>query len=423
MKVLVICHNQFSTTHNNGKTLSAIFSSFRKEELCQLYFTPIGEIDTSRCDNYYCISDKDAIKSVIFRNKCGIDIVNNDIHTIATSHQNSEKAIYTKKFLRSIIWFLSSWYHGGLSSWLKKQKPNLIFYVGGDSYFSHVIANTIADKLKIPLASYFTDDYVINTPDTLYNWFLKKYYSKTVSRSSALFGIGKAMADDYSVYYHKQFYPIMNIIDIPRPKEWTRKDAKIISINYYGGLHLGRAREIIRFAQFLDHHAKNVNTKFIINIYSFSKPSSEETEVMNKLRINVNPALSGAGLKQAMLDTDVFLHVESIEDRFHSLTKLSVSTKIPEYMSMQKPIIAFGPADVASFKVIADSNSSLVIDDIDNEELMRKQADQLLAIVMSDEKMKAIARDNYEYAKNNFDKKTVSLTFRKQLEGTIDNYN
>lgn len=64
MKVLIISHNVFSKTDNMGKTLSTYFSSFKSDELAQFYIhSQIPTLDI--CSNYYRITDKEAIKSIL----------------------------------------------------------------------------------------------------------------------------------------------------------------------------------------------------------------------------------------------------------------------------------------------------------------------------------------------------------------------
>jgi hypothetical protein len=45
MKVLVISHNSFSKSSNNGKTLEALFSEFRRDNIYQLFFNDSEELD------------------------------------------------------------------------------------------------------------------------------------------------------------------------------------------------------------------------------------------------------------------------------------------------------------------------------------------------------------------------------------------
>lgn len=423
MKVLVISHNSFSKTHNNGKTLSAMFSAFRKEELCQLYFTPVGSPDFDRCVDYYLISDKDALKSIIQRRQCGIIAIRrneNYNQRIQSSSRMKPRPTKTKKFIRSLVWLLSGWYYGGLNKWLAAQKPNVIFYVGGDSFFSHYIAMKLSNKLQVPLISYFTDDYIINPPEDLYNKILKHIYKKTINKSTKLFAIGTKMADDYAVYYQREFKPIMNIVDIPPEVQNKISIKEVITINYFGGLHLGRFQELIRFAQFMKSDVcEMLKKKYTIGVYSFTSISDDMRKKMAEVGITLNPGVTGDELKHIMQGTDIFLHVESVRADFHSLTKLSVSTKIPEYMSLAKPIIAFGPADVASFRVIADANPTMVINDIADPAQMKEQASRIITLINSDERLKEIAACNYTYAKTHFDKAVVAKKFKKELQELV----
>ena len=47
-----------------GKTLSSLFSSFEKEELCQLYIYP-SVPDLDYCNSFFRITDKDVVKSIL----------------------------------------------------------------------------------------------------------------------------------------------------------------------------------------------------------------------------------------------------------------------------------------------------------------------------------------------------------------------
>ncbi len=424
LKVLIISHNSFSKTHNNGKTLSAIFSAFRPEELCQLYFTTIGSPDYERCRDYYFISDKDAVKSIFRRNRCGCQLPKvpvRDTEFIKSVMRTNTRPGIIKKYIRTLIWNFSAWYRGGCKKWLEIQKPDAIFYVGGDGVFSHRISVNLSEKLNIPLATYFTDDYIINPPSDCYKKLLQKTYKKTVTRSAMLFAIGRKMADDYTAYYNKEFKPIMNIVDIPPKEEW-KAPKENIAINYFGGLHLGRAAEIMRFARFMRDKVKDsLKKSYTIGIFSFAALSEEELKELKDLGIVFHQGLTGVELTEAMRKSDILLHVESVKKEFHSLTKLSVSTKIPEYMCLTMPVMAFGPTDVASFSVIAEANPAMVINDVEDSFMMDKQADQIIKILNSDIKLASIAEANYNYSKDHFDKRIVAEQFRNEVVSMIKN--
>ena len=54
------------------------------------------------------------------------------------------------------------------------------------------------------------------------------------------------------------------------------------------------------------------------------------------------------------------VHVESKKRKYRNITKLSVSTKISEYLAFRKCILAYGPIDVASIKYLKDNKSGIV---------------------------------------------------------------
>ena len=64
MKVLIISHTSLNTHNNMGKTLSTLFSSFDRSELCQLYIYPMMP-DVDQCDSYYRVTDKDVLKGLL----------------------------------------------------------------------------------------------------------------------------------------------------------------------------------------------------------------------------------------------------------------------------------------------------------------------------------------------------------------------
>jgi glycosyltransferase involved in cell wall biosynthesis len=57
----------------------------------------------------------------------------------------------------------------------------------------------------------------------------------------------------------------------------------------------------------------------------------------------------------------VLLHVEAFDDTVRAYTRLSLSTKIPQYMSSGRPILAYGPGELASCRYIADCDCGRVV--------------------------------------------------------------
>ena len=52
---------------------------------------------------------------------------------------------------------------------------------------------------------------------------------------------------------------------------------------------------------------------------------------------------------------DVLVFVESFAEEQIEKTRYSLSTKIPEYLSLKKPIFAVGPENISSMRYISDT--------------------------------------------------------------------
>jgi len=63
---------------------------------------------------------------------------------------------------------------------------------------------------------------------------------------------------------------------------------------------------------------------------------------------------------------DVLVHVESFFEEDSARTRLSISTKIPQYMASGKAILAYGPSDLTSLRYINRNRAGVVFTDEGN---------------------------------------------------------
>jgi hypothetical protein len=66
-------------------------------------------------------------------------------------------------------------------------------------------------------------------------------------------------------------------------------------------------------------------------------------------------------VRSLQLDANVLVHVESFDEASQLLTRLSLSTKIPQYLMAGRCILAFGPAEGASCRYVADSGAGVAV--------------------------------------------------------------
>lgn len=424
MKVLVISANSFSNVYNNGKTMKMMFSNFNKCEVSQLFIRGLNEIDAEAACSFYHIPERNLLKKILFPwLKAGHEIQikgNNALEQeLETSSNLGIKRSITTQILREFVWLLTNWDDKAFWKWIKEQSPEIIYFQAGYPFFMHRMAWKVQKRLGIPMVSHFMDDYVVYPKRTLYKCFLIHIYRKTIKRSSICYSIGKEMAKEYGIFFGKPFLPIMNIV--PYKERSPKQEGDILKISYFGSLYYNRIDAILAFAEFLHKKVEPfIKTKYYIQVFSSSEINEQQRMKMQELGVRNIGFVKGNEFIEQMKDSDIFLHVESGNKIYRRLTKLCVSTKIPEYLIFYRPSFAFGPTDLASMKVFSEIDGRMVISDVlDNTS--QETINNIANIINCKEVREDIAEKCYKYACDNFLIEKVANSFRLDLENTVDN--
>jgi glycosyltransferase involved in cell wall biosynthesis len=370
LKVLIVSHNVFSKTESMGKTLEGYFKDFDSNELAQFYIH--SQIPTSKiCKNYYRITDKDAIKSILGF-KAGKVFTENDIRTsrndsrtdigvTASIYQRARKRTPLVYLARNLWWKLSHWNNKALQKWLDEFEPDCVFFASGDYAFMYDIARKIAVSRDIPLYVSCMDDYYFynKNSDSLLGRFQHKIFIKTVNRTMSyakkIFCICDKMSADYSQLFKKKCITIhtpTSISDIAPGKD----DEKTRKICYLGNLGYQRDKQLIEIGRVLRERNFNPNH---IDVYS----SESRQEILGGMIENNGIVFHGSvGSKEVqdlMKNSLAVIHTESFDKKIRQCVKYSVSTKIADSLSSGTCIFAYGPEEIASISYLKQSNAAI----------------------------------------------------------------
>ena len=420
-KILIISNNAFSLHRNNGKTLSSIFSGWDNSCIAQLFFNEeVPESEKFTC--FFKLSDKSIVKEffcgrgdgesgeVVFVTKDADvlpDVVTkNDLHKHLTYFLSKFELF--KLLLRDFIYGSVKWNSGKLKRWIEEFKPDSIFLVGGNYNFPFDLASLFASQLKIPLDVFITDNYVLNQNSNgilnkVINNKLLTTYRTVFSSARHVFAIGTDMADAFSYEFNRPFVPIMNSVKFSESSERASHELRypgVIDIVYAGGLHLGRSEAIIKFGDLLSRVSNKLGLDATLVVYSSSKPENKILEKFSRCGVKYGGSLNHSDVESRMKIADFVLHVESFDMAYTNLTKLSISTKIPEYLASGACVIAFGPSDLSSIRLIVRNKIGIGITENDNfQQIFFK----LKCVFESSIERKKISQAGYLFAKNNFD--------------------
>lgn len=364
MKVLVISHNCFSTTQNMGKTLSTLFCEFGKDEIMQLYLYP-SLPNIKKFDNYYRITDKDVIHSIVKRKKCGRKILCSEINEENKLFENSNEAkTYGDikqnrdiiRRLRDLLWKFGNWKSNDLKQWLNTEKPDVIFYALGDATFSQNIAMWISKYLNIPIVTYVCDEFYFSNKkksllSRIVNYSLLKNISKVQAHTVHNITICDSLGEVYKEKFSTPYTTIMTGSSF-EPEE--RKISTGNKISYIGNLGLKRWKSLLDISYAIEELNKENGWNYHLTYYGSKNENLEE-------KIKYGGYLNFEQVKNVMRESILLVHTETFDKEYNDRLRYSISTKIADSLAVGTPLLAYGPENLASMQHLIKNNCAICV--------------------------------------------------------------
>jgi len=375
-KVLVISSMPMSSTTNNGKTLSSLFEGYNPENIAQLSFTNIG-LDMGVCKNHYIITINDVLK------KRKGKIVNSvSAPRISDSPKSSGQRIFhffSQQRLPYPIWIKNKIWDSvdlsGVNDWIDSFHPSIIFFQGFGLSYGYKITRKICEERKLPLLLELTDDYTANLfPASIVNRINQKTYINffkwAITTAKATIVISPKMKTEYHKVFGGNMVVMMNSINLEQySQDYARNEHEYI---FAGNVLLNRWKVLINFSEAL----KEFDPHAVLSIYT---PDEVDSSILHKFQAQSNISYGGHlnsdELKNRLSHCGYVIHVESFDKKNKKITRLSISTKISEYVACGAKIIAIGPKDIASMEFLETVPHCVSINSIDKNEIRRSLTD------------------------------------------------
>lgn len=368
-KILIVSNNPLSETNNNGKTIASFFKGFPSDRLSQLYFSE-DVPDVSVCSRYFQLSDSHILKSLLHTNsKCGCRVTpasnngaKNRKSTLLPSFQRVLKGDLGR-LMREAAWAMSRCRNEALFDWVDRAPPDVIFFMAGDSCFAYDIVGTLKRRYGAALVTFITDDYALPRRSFSIFWWIRRALvlermRESIVESRSLVTISEKMRLEYAQLFGRDSTVAFNIPDQQVTLKGPTSEKAYIELVYAGGLHFSRWKTLQKLADAIKHfnatrkHGKLAHLK----IYTNEKP---DRRVRSKIELPGAASYEGSLTKEqleiVLSKADVLVHAESFDRRCIESTRLSVSTKISEYLALKRPILAIGPMEVASMEFLKDT--------------------------------------------------------------------
>lgn len=370
-KLLIISNNPISLTRNNGKTIASFIKDIPKKNVRQLYFN--SENPSIEGYSYFQLSDYDIIHGFINRKNRGRvislenarkNILNRDAKTKDESKNNRVTKLKINdahRLLREILW-IGKWKSNQLNKWLDEFCPDIIFFVAGDSLFAYKITDFVIKRFNSKLVTYITDDYIMDRKiESIIGKFrrnlIKNRMINCIKKSKKYFTISELMKEEYEKLTGVKSKILMNIVSSMKLDSITNIDKEYVYMIYTGSLYYGRDEIIGKVADSIKKYNENVHRAkpIILKVYSNIEPDEESKKKFERTGIcEYYGSLKKEELIIELNKADILLFVESFETEMKEKTKYSLSTKIPEYLSLSKLILAVGPSEIGSMMYLSD---------------------------------------------------------------------
>jgi hypothetical protein len=365
-KVLVIASTPFSKTKNNGKTLSSFFETYDRNLIAQFSYSG-GDFNSDVCDNYFFLTKEDVLSG----NK-GSAYKSDKIIKTDDTVTVSKKSFFKKFFhvfsqarnpialrIKDQIWKKAD--YSKAFEWIDQFNPDIVFFQGFSMAYGYDFALSVCKRKNIPLILELTDDYTyrlypLSILEKVNQRRYMKVFTEAVRFASKTIVISELMKEEYQSRFGGDMDVMMNTINtvnLVSNCERTPNDYV-----YAGNLLLNRWKVLRNLGKAL----LSTNQHATLNIYTPDVPSKRILKSLAKVSsIHYGGRLTKEELESRLKKCEYVVHVEAFDKKNRKITRLSMSTKIPEYVASGAKVLAIGPSDVASMRCLAVNRLAMCI--------------------------------------------------------------
>lgn len=417
-RLLIISHNCFSKSGSNGRTLANLLYGWPKDKMAQLYIH--NELpDFTVNNNYYCITDKDVLNSIIKRCQAGQNVeesTDEGVSRLNSLHQIT-KASTKNSFvflLREFAWDSRLWRSDKLYEWIDSFSPEIVLVQAGDAAFLLKIAEKISKKYKASLFVFNTEGYYFKKESYLNETVVSRLfypvvhyqfvnaYDSLINEAKAVVYNNGILMHDYSNYHFKTSRVIMASSEFADEEPYENKINRFV---YAGNLGLNRHKSLIELAEVLN----SIDNSLKIDVYGTAPTKSVELELSECNSIVMHGFIPYKELQDILRKSKFLVHVESFEPFYREDLKYALSTKVADSLACGACFIVYAPENMAVSQYLKDKKASVLINKRD--ELYQK----LRNVLFDDKCVEIISRNGRALAMKNHSLHQNREAFQKLL--------
>ena len=420
-KVLIIANNCFSLTDSNGRTVGNFFQGWPKEKLAQFSII-MNDPNWSLCDNYFCVSDKAALLSIVGKKIYGKVVQRPNItkeNKFEIGKRSSIKKTAVSAFIRQMVWSIGCW-KKEFNKWVEEYNPDVVLVVSGDAGFMLDLGRKVSKKRNIPLVIYNSENYYFKDKDLmhptacheffykLYIWQYRHIFREFIKQASRSIYINDALKK----LYDKEFGLPSEVIYTSASIDCIEKDWNIATprFAYLGNLGLNRHISLIEIANTL----QKMDGDYELEVYGRIPNENVKKAFDECAGIKYCGMVPYEEVKNVIHSVDVVFHIESFEPHYVEDLKYAFSTKIADSLASGTNFVLYAPASLACSQYVKENECAWLITDKD------KIQESLHRLINDDIERSRILNNAKKVTRNNHNGQSNVDKFQKIIVGSIN---
>lgn len=418
MRILVITRAAWRDDNNTGNTLSNIFGDMSDFDFYNLYFRnqkPMNDIAVSS----FFISEKQLFRNLLNKSDVGTVVIEKDLDIHSDDNLYNKAKKYGNNllmFLREILWCVGRWKSANLKKYLEDIKPDVIFMPVFNCFYPHKILRFIKKQTGAKVILFHADDnytlkqFSVSPIYWLYRFRLRKWVRSSVKLADINYAISYLQKDEYEKKLKKTFKVLTKSIYFPDKPTCKEEYNKPLQLIFTGNINMNRWISLEHIANVLERINAN-GVKAQLRVYTGNQLNDKINGALNKGDSSfIMGSVSADKIKQIQNNADMLVHVEALDLRNKLTVRQSFSTKIVDYLAAARPILAFGPKDVASVEHFVKNDCAVVADS--EGELLAKLTD----IIENKDKLNELAVKAFECGRNLHNKADIDNMLKNDIE-------
>lgn len=355
MRILVLSNEVWNDKINGNNVTSNWFEGMNAE-FANIYCSPETPFNKC-CQRYFQITDTMMLKSIIKKEKAGIQlpIQNYQYENLENIAELEPKKLYGflklisgpfLRFIREELWLIGKYDLDKMRKFIDDFKPDVIFSERMASCKMLRLEKIVSQMTNASMYAFTGDDeYTLKQISfSPFFWINRFMVRKRLRQNVKRYKIYYTLSEEQGKYYEhifgcrcKQLYKCGQF-----KKSYKNHIVnKPIRMIYAGKLYCNRWKMLCDIVSVIKKINKD-SVKIILEIYTKDKVIGRKKKLLNDGRnVFIKGAVNQHQLSEEYAQSDIALHVESLDLKNRLLTKYSFSTKIIDCLFSGCAVMAY----------------------------------------------------------------------------------